>query len=87
MGEGFAVEVDGVGSTVVAKFWPMRVDDLKPDAVDLIGRTGVFEALWQIEDGPYKDQWAMRIPQSWPIESAFWVPQCDLRIVFADRAA
>ena len=41
------------GKAVSAKFLPKRTDDLKADAIPLIGRVGLFEALWVIDDeGP-----------------------------------
>jgi len=34
-----------------------------------------------IADGDYKGQLALRIPADWPIQSAVWIPECDLRPV------
>jgi hypothetical protein len=69
------------GAPVVAEFRPKRTDDLKSDALPLVGQTGLFEPLWRISGGEYDGQWAMRIPRDWPIESAVWIPECDLRRV------
>ena len=67
---------------VLAEFAPKRTDDLKPDAVRMIGRAGHFEALWVIDDeGPYHGQWAMRLPGEWRVKSAIWVPLSDLTIL------
>lgn len=73
------------GMEIVAKFVPNEMDDLKIEARFLIGRVGIFEALWKISDGKYRGQWAMKIPRDWPISSACWVPECDLRLVPSDR--
>jgi hypothetical protein len=66
---------------ILAEFRPLRTDDLKPDATSMIGAIGAFEPLWRIADGDYRGQWALRIPGDWPIQSAVWVPECDLRPV------
>lgn len=62
---------------VTAIFDPSVLDDLADDMHQYIGQQFIFEALFRIEDGPYKDQWAM---QAWdgPIR---WAPECDLKIV------
>lgn len=42
------------GCRVFGKFEPRKLDDLKSGASALIGRQGIFEALWIIEsDEPY----------------------------------
>lgn len=81
---------------VRAVFDPQRMDDLKALAKPMIGREGVFEALWEIEDGrPYAGQWAMGIPEEWKqelraigdypkgrwVDGFCWVPSGDLRII------
>lgn len=66
------------GLLVKAIFSPRRVDDLKAGATDLIGLSGLFEALWVIEEGPYAGEWAMRMPRNWPPVEAIWVPEGDL---------
>lgn len=68
---------------VQATFKPKRTDDLKPDAVKYIGRSGVFEALWKMgEDDPqeYEGMFAMRVPDEWETKDFIWVPECDLEI-------
>lgn len=70
------------GITVRCKFSPVRADDLKVEMLPWIGKEGDFEALWIIDDdGDYAGQWAMRLPRSWEISSAIWVPESDLTIV------
>lgn len=70
------------GARVLAKFQPKRVDDLSPEASPLVGRVGVFEALYVIkevyEDGSYDGEWAMQIPRDWPCRTFNWVPESDL---------
>jgi hypothetical protein len=63
------------GSHIRGRFVPLRRDDLKPSILAYEGRSGVFETLWKIEDGPYKGDWALRIPKDWPVSDAFWVPE------------
>lgn len=67
------------GDQVSAKFQPRRLDDLKPDAARFVGRSGIFEALWVIEDGyQYAGEWAMRMPPDWDGQTWVWVPSGDL---------
>ena len=70
--------------SVLAYFRPRRTDNLKPDAVAMIGREGVFEALWVIEpEHEYAGEWAMRFPRDWLSDTTpfVWVPIGDLEIV------
>ena len=70
-----------VFSKIEAVFRPRRIDDLKLGAVEHIGKRGVFEAAWIIEDGrPYAGEWAMLIPRDWDNELCdfSWVPSGDL---------
>ncbi|WP_156467683.1 hypothetical protein [Methylobacterium sp. Leaf91] len=64
---------------VTAKFSPRQFGNLKPGAIDCIGKEGEFHALWQIEEGPYAGQIAFSLPRDWEIE-AIWVPSEDLII-------
>ena len=68
---------------VLARFTPARPDDLKPAAHQFVGEQAEFRALWIIEEGPYKDQWAMEVPREWDGRSDgefTWVPECDLTL-------
>jgi hypothetical protein len=60
----------------VARFAPLRTDDLCADAQRAIGLVLPFYAGWIIETGPYEGQIA------WiPLRGDFsmgWVPTCDL---------
>lgn len=66
------------GSVFMATFAPIHVNDLRSGAAALIGRSGYFEALWVIDDGPYSGQWAFRFPPGW-ITQAVWAPEEDLQ--------
>lgn len=63
-----------------AVFRPKRTDDLQPGCEEFVGRSGEFQAVWVIEDGPYEGQFAMWVPKDWNFEGfpAVWVPECDL---------
>lgn len=69
---------------VRATFCPLRRDDLKEQVLPLIGRRGVFKALWEITEddgGSYVGQWAMETPREWQRTMrglVFWVPSGDL---------
>jgi hypothetical protein len=65
---------------VVATLRPVRTDDLRPGIAAYVGITLEWEALWVIEEGPYKGQWAIQPSDMarWPFR---WFPQCDLEIV------
>jgi len=70
---------------VVATFQPQRTDDLKNNADKFIGVRCKWEAVWEIEDGPYEGQFAMstvdfEIQRKYG-SSFVWVPQCDLKDV------
>jgi len=73
------------GTVIRAVFDPIDVCTLKKEAIPLIGREGLFEALWKIDDGDYRGYWAMKIPRDWPIQTACWVPDCDLRPLREDK--
>ncbi len=76
------------GNKVAAEFRPQRTDDLKASALALIGRVGLFEALWRIGDeSVYVGEWAMRLPKEWSACDAIWVPERDLMPVSADKEA
>lgn len=66
---------------VMAVFSPKSTDTLKPEALKFIGAIGFFEALWIIDEGKYKGQWAMGIPKEWGSPDFIWVPECDLQII------
>ncbi len=62
-------------SVVRAVFNPKRLDTLRPECLPFIGKTGLFQAMWKIDEedgGPYVGQWAMGIIksgcQSWRAE-------------------
>lgn len=71
-----------------ATFKPQRTDDLKPTATEWIGWTGLWEAAYLIEEGPYEGEFACSVKlksdgsygsADHPPTSAFvWVPQSDL---------
>ena len=68
---------------IVAAFHPMRTDNLKPGLRQWIGYSCEWIAMWTVESGAYKGQWAMtmvdvgvtRNGEHWPCH---WVPLCDL---------
>jgi len=72
--------------TVRARFSPKRIDDLIDGVIDWIGFEATWQALWIIEEGPYKGQWAMgvepkeatRLLEEGLILPFAWVPECDL---------
>lgn len=68
-----------------AVFRPRVTDDLVEGAAAYIGRGGVFEACWRIEEGqPYAGEWAMKIPCGWDFGGAFCVPEGDLEVLCKD---
>ena len=68
-----------------ATFEPVRTDDLTPRSVDWIGWTGVWQAAWVIEEGPYEGQFACTVydrgPDSPQADAFAWVPECDLNLL------
>jgi len=62
---------------IIGEFRPRKKDDLKPWAKDLIGLVFEWEAMWIIESGPYKGEWAM-IPRDNTQLSYGWVPSDDI---------
>lgn len=60
---------------------PQRTDDLKPGAVQHIGRAGKWEAVWWIDEGPYAGQWALQ-PYQWEEmpTGLYWAPECDVEV-------
>lgn len=68
------------GEVIFATFAPRRTGDLKPGTISFIGRLGAFEVLWRIEDGDYAGEFAMRLPASWQVNGAIWVPNGDLTL-------
>lgn len=64
-----------------AVFQPARTDNLKSEMFDYIGREGIFEALWIIEEGEqYAGQWAMNLPREWGAPFT-WCPQEDIKLL------
>ncbi len=61
---------------IYAIFKPVREDDLRPGVAAWIGRACIWQAYWEIENGPYKGQWAM-VPDA-PYAPFGWVPSGDL---------
>lgn len=62
---------------VLARFEPRRTDDLVPGAGELIGHQTYWQAVWEIEEGPYAGEWAMR-PMDRRQYPFAWVPLGDL---------
>ena len=60
-------------------FKPKNKETLREEAKEFIGRPLKFRALWIIEDGDYKGQWAFR-PMTMDEKevSMGWVPQEDI---------
>lgn len=68
-----------------AVFQPVKTNDLKPGMSEFIGREGIFEALWIIEEGEkYAGQWAMNLPREWGAPFT-WCPQEDIMLVSLDN--
>lgn len=69
---------------VSAVISPRRTDDLRPEAVPMIGNRYTFQALWRVDEGlPYEGDWYMRIVEQGYDESLvpdniIWIPLCDL---------
>lgn len=69
---------------VKAIFKPKRTDDLNQWVKLNIGDECIFQASWIIEEGEYKNQWAMSPDLSneninnWNFA---WCPECDLDII------
>jgi hypothetical protein len=71
--------------TFIATFQPRRTDDLKPGVAEWIGWSGVWQAMWMIQEGEstkFVGQWACapqydRNTVSLPFA---WVPDEDLVI-------
>lgn len=64
---------------VIATFNPKNTGDLAAHAVAWIGQRTAWTAGWKIEDGDYRDQFAM-IPLIVPagLKPIAWVPEQDL---------
>ena len=65
-----------------ATFNPKKLD-LKPGVAEYIGKEGIFQASWIIEEGePYAGQWAMslmpHLSPGWEGYEYVWVPEEDL---------
>ena len=85
--ELFSFGIIGSGSRITAKFEPKNIDDLQSGAKKFIGKSGVFEAMWIIEEGEYAGEWAMFAPKDWTAAEFAWVPLSDLRPVCTDAMA
>jgi len=71
---------------VAGIFEPRRVDDLCEGATEFIGWCDEWQASWQIEDGPFKGEWAMTPTHKDRYKMPFaWVPSGDLREINADE--
>ena len=70
-----------VHERVLAIFRPKRTDDLQHGSEEHIGKTYIFQAVWILEEGPYKGEWAMMPIDYIPGQYFGWVPECDLKIV------
>ena len=61
---------------ITATFTPISTDDLQNDGEKWVGESGIFQAMWEIEDGKYKGEMAMMPPTDWPFA---WCPERDLQ--------
>ena len=67
---------------ITATFRPRRSDDLRYNSAEFVGREMQWQAAWLIEDGPYKNEWAMT-PYKYtgnPQPHFAWVPSGDLEL-------
>ncbi len=64
---------------VTAVFNPRRTDDLVEGVAEYIGKTLEFEAVWVIEEGVYKDEFAMLAVDRTLLLP--WIPSGDLNII------
>ena len=64
---------------VMARFRPNQTNNLYEYSKSFIGKKCEWQALWIIEDGEYKGQWAMH-PLSNGAEFG-WAPECDLEVI------
>jgi hypothetical protein len=63
---------------IEAIFCPPRLDDLVVGAREVVGKSGVWQAMWIIEKGQHKGLWAMApVTGDWPFA---WAPESDLAI-------
>ena len=63
---------------VTARFKPRRIEDLHPGVLFFVGEVGRFEALYTLETGEYRGEWAMQAPIGWTFG---WCPEGDLEII------
>jgi hypothetical protein len=74
-----------------ATFNPKKLD-LKPGVAEYIGKTGIFQASWIIEEGErYAGQWAMGLIRDmspgWEDYQYVWVPEEDLSNIVLAKIA
>lgn len=74
-------EVKQLLGKIAGEFHPINTKDLKPAALPFIGKAGVWQYLWIIEEGEYAGQWAMG-PYNWPQLPPFtWASECDIKLL------
>lgn len=66
---------------VVARFSPLRLDNLRSEALGSIGRVLLWEAMWRVEGGPYRGHWAMGPVDGGDAMGFTWTPDCNLELV------
>ena len=70
--------------TVKAIFRPKIIETMREECLPYIGKTGIFEYSWIIDEGQYTGQWAMGIYDrsgEFKYFYASWVPEEDLEIL------
>jgi len=67
---------------IIATFKPKNKDTLKPDMKELVGFKSEWQCIWEIEEGPYKNQMAWNVydPEESGEFNHRWVPTEDLEI-------
>jgi len=70
-------DVAWIGDQIVGEFRPARTDDLRPEAVPLIGQTRLWEFVGYQDGGPYAGQ-AMWMPIPF-VPGIAWVPDEDIQ--------
>lgn len=73
---------------VSAVFKPQRTDDLKPEAMAMVGQRFTFIADFRIDEGfAYEGDWHMTLTREDSERTGiFWVPGCDLADIKRLRA-
>lgn len=80
------------GDIVLARFTPARTDDLKAEAILMVGEMFLWVTAREVEDNPgYNGQWRMELCDSDHKRTGiWWVPLCDLSevtVVGVDKRA